>query len=159
MLDFKALIEQITEDEGYRQEVYKCTAGYDTVGIGFALKDLTFTPEESYAILLWQIQNGTITMGLEDSKLILAKKIASLHLSLAKRFDFYDNLPPMIQSVLLNMSYQLGSYGVSKFKKMLKAMEESDWKEASKEMLDSKWAKIDTPARANRLATIVREHG
>ena len=89
MPDFEALIKQLTEDEGYRESVYQCTAGYDTVGIGFALKDLEFTPEEAYDLILWQIQNGTITMGLEHSQLKLAQKISNLHLSLPKRFDFY----------------------------------------------------------------------
>ena len=159
MPDFKELIEQLTEDEGYRESVYQCTAGYDTVGIGFALKDLEFTPEEAYDLVLWQIQNGTITMGLEDSQLKLAQKISNLHLSLPKRFDFYDDLPPMIKNVLLNMSFQMGVNGVSKFKKMIKAMSESDWKGAADEMLDSKWARSDSPPRAKRLADIVREHG
>ena len=71
--DFKELIEQLTEDEGYRESVYQCTAGYDTVGIGFALKDLEFTPEEAYDLVLWQIQNGTITISLELSQLKLVQ--------------------------------------------------------------------------------------
>ena len=57
------------------------------------------------------------------------------------------------------MSYQMGVTGVSYFKKMIKAMKQSNWKVAADEMLDSKWAKKDTPNRANRLADIVREHG
>ena len=68
MPDFKALIEQITEDEGFRQDVYECTAGYDTVGIGFALKDLDFTPDEALATIKWQIDNSLIRMGLEHSQ-------------------------------------------------------------------------------------------
>ena len=158
MPDFKELIDRITINEGYRESVYQCTAGYDTVGIGFALKELEFTPDEAYGILLWQISNGTITMGIDDSKLKLAKKIGNLHLALAKKFSFYNDLPNLVQNVLLNMSYQMGVTGVSYFKKMLKAMEQSDWKVAADEKLDSKWAKKDTPARANRLADIVREH-
>ena len=158
MPDFEALIKQLTEDEGYRESVYQCTAGYDTVGIGFALKDLEFTPEEAYDLVLWQIQNSTITMGLQDSQLILAKKIGSLHLSLAKRFDFYDDLPPMIKNVLVNMSYQMGVNGVSKFRKMITNMKDENWSKAADEMLDSLWAR-QTSNRANRLAAIVREHG
>ena len=37
-------------------------------------------------------------------------------------------------------------------------MKDKNWKNASDEMLDSRWAK-QTPARANRLAEIVRDHG
>ncbi len=159
MPDMNLLVDQLIEDEGYRESVYKCTAGYDTVGIGFALKDLKFTPDEAYGILLWQISNGTITMGIDDSKLKLCKKLNNLDIALAKKFSFYNDLPVLIQNVLLNMSYQMGVTGVSYFKKMIKAMKQSNWKVAADEMLDSKWAKKDTPNRANRLADIVREHG
>ena len=158
MPDFKALIEQITEDEGFRQDVYECTAGYDTVGIGFALKDLDFTPDEALAIIKWQIDNSLIRMGLEHSQEKVAQLLSKLHFRLAEKYDYYDNLPPMIHSVLINMCYHMGVSGVSKFRKMWANMKDSNWKVAADEMLDSRWAK-QTPNRANRLADIVREHG
>ena len=34
------LLNQIKEHEGFRSEVYECTEGYDTIGYGFAIKDL-----------------------------------------------------------------------------------------------------------------------
>ena len=37
-------------------------------------------------------------------------------------------------------------------------MKNKEWQLAEDEMLDSLWAK-QTPNRANRLATIVRDHG
>ena len=36
----KDLLERIKHHEGYRSKVYKCTEGYDTIGYGFAIKDL-----------------------------------------------------------------------------------------------------------------------
>ena len=48
------------------------------------------------------------------------------------------------------MAYQLGVNGVLKFKKMIEALRSKDYKEASKQGLDSLWAK-QTPQRANRL--------
>ena len=35
-----SLLENIKESEGFRNRVYKCTEGYDTIGYGFAVKDL-----------------------------------------------------------------------------------------------------------------------
>ena len=35
------------------------------------------------------------------------------------------------------MSFQMGVNGVSKFRKMIKAMKNEDWAEAANEMLDS----------------------
>ena len=157
--DFKALIDRITENEGYRQDVYTCTAGYKTVGIVMALKDLEISPELAYKIIKWQIEEGLIRISKEHSQEKVAELASKLHLSWSERLDWYDDLPPIVKGILIEMSFQLGMRGVSKFKKMLKAMKEKDWKEASSQMLDSKWARFDSPQRAERLADIVREHG
>ena len=56
------------------------------------------------------------------------------------------------------MCYQLGLAGFSKFKKTISYIEKKNYKEASKEMLDSKWAK-QTPNRAKKLSKIVESAG
>ena len=55
------------------------------------------------------------------------------------------------RNLVVEMCYQMGQFGVSKFKGMIKALSEKDYKRASYEMLDSRWAK-QTPNRANRMA-------
>ena len=59
------------------------------------------------------------------------------------------------KQVIINMVYQIGEGGVSKFKKMWKALDREDYGEASFQMLDSLWAK-QTPNRANKLAAKMR---
>ena len=54
------------------------------------------------------------------------------------------------------MVYQLGKYGVLKFKNFLKALDEGDLSRASEEMLDSLWAR-QTPNRAKDLSSIISE--
>ena len=49
------------------------------------------------------------------------------------------------------MVYQLGLNGVSKCKKMLKALEREEYNKESAEMLDSLWAK-QTPNRAVKIS-------
>ena len=56
------------------------------------------------------------------------------------------------QHVLINLRHQLGRRGLSGFKRMIKAIHEMDWKEAAKELRDSKLWRADAPARAERLA-------
>ena len=36
----KDLLKRIKHHEGFRSRVYKCTEGFDTIGYGFAIKDL-----------------------------------------------------------------------------------------------------------------------
>ena len=59
------------------------------------------------------------------------------------------------KEVIINMVYQIGEGGVSKFKNMWKALDSEDYGEASFQMLDSLWAK-QTPARAGKLAGKMR---
>ena len=57
--------------------------------------------------------------------------------------------------IIVEMVFQLGMSGVSKFKKMRTALENQDYAEASAQMLDSKWAK-QTKNRAEHLAEIMQ---
>ena len=134
MIDFKALIKRIGVNEGFRSKPYKCSEGVLTIGHG-----LTWLTEE-------------------ESLHILAGRISQLHLKLGDKLDWYDDIPPEIQGVVIEMCYQIGFTGFTKFKKAILNMKDKNWKGAATEMLDSKWAK-QTPNRANRLADIVREHG
>ena len=64
-------------------------------------------------------------------------------------------MPVEVQEVILNMCYQLGVTGTSKFRKAISALQEGDWEDAANEMLDSLWAR-QTPNRAKELSDIIR---
>ena len=38
--ELQDIVDDIKKHEGFRSKVYKCTEGYDTIGYGFAIKDL-----------------------------------------------------------------------------------------------------------------------
>jgi lysozyme len=65
-------------------------------------------------------------------------------------------MPQEIKDVVMEMCYQLGVTGVSKFKKTLAYLQDKQWEKASVEMLDSLWAK-QTPNRAKELSNRVKE--
>ena len=134
MLDFKALIERIGVNEGFRSKPYQCSEDVWTIGHG----------------LTWLTEDESLS--------ILSGRISKLHLKLSKDLDWYDALPPEVCGILIEMVFQCGFSGVMKFRKMIANMKDKNWKGAADEMLDSLWAK-QTPERANRLADIVREHG
>ena len=125
------LLEQIKDHEGFKSTVYQCTEGYDTIGYGFAIKDLELTEEIA-----------------ED---ILIGKLSKLRLRLCKTFDWFLDTPEVVQEVIMNMCYQMGLSGFSKFKKTIYYLETEQYEEASMEMLDSLWAK-QTPSRAKELS-------
>ena len=132
----KNLLKKIKESEGYSKTVYQCTEGYDTIGYGFAVKDLELSKEVS--------------------EIILREKITKLKKDIENRFEWLVNTPSHIQDVVVEMCYQLGINGFSKFKKTIYFLETEQYWEASIEMLDSLWAK-QTPNRAKRLSDEVRK--
>lgn len=68
----------------------------------------------------------------------------------------WEGLSPKRKGVLTRMVYQLGLKGTKGFKKFLLAIKEGDFNKAADEMLDSKWAREDTPIRAANEASIMR---
>ena len=129
------LLEQIKSHEGFKSTVYQCTEGYDTIGYGFAIKDLELTEEIA-----------------ED---ILIGKLSKLRLRLCKTFDWFLDTPEVVQEVIMNMCYQMGLSGFSKFKKTIYYLETEQYEEAADEMLDSLWHK-QTPARSQELSDTIR---
>ena len=130
-----SLIKQIKKHEGFRSTVYECTEGYETIGYGFAIKDLKL--DEDIA------------------EMILVRKIADLVARIKQTFPWTKDAPEEIQDVVADMCYQLGVSGFSKFKKTIYYLETEQYEEASVEMLDSLWAK-QTPNRAKELSEEVR---
>lgn len=120
------LIDDIKQEEGFKGVVYKCTEGFDTIGYGTKLP-----------------------INEEEATLLLEYRLNKTRANLLSSLYNY-NLPDEVWDILLNMSYQLGVGGVLKFKKMLEALKNKDYVEASKQGMDSLWAK-QTPNRAKRL--------
>ena len=72
------------------------------------------------------------------------------------RIPLFDTLSTNRQNVLVNMAFNLGIYGLLRFKKMLLAVEKQDWDEAANQMLDSRWSK-QVGNRSKELADIMRQ--
>ena len=127
-----ALIDDIKKHEGFSSVVYKCTAGYDTIGYGKRIKYLQVTEEQS-------------TEWLEED-------LENLKYTLSGKYDWFLPAPQEVRNIVMNMNYQLGVSAFSKFKKTIKYISDKDYQMASAEMLDSKWARDDTPRRAKELS-------
>ena len=65
-------------------------------------------------------------------------------------YDNWEELPQEAQHILVNMCFQLGQGGLSKFKNMNHAVSQESWGIMAMDMMDSKWAK-QAPERAARL--------
>ena len=133
------LKKQIAHHEGFESRVYKCTNGYATIGYGFAIKDLVMNREVAALILDGKINNIIKSIGNHDDW-----------------SEWFFEKPKAIQEVLINMIFQIGFSGVRKFRKTIQYIKDDNFLKASEEMLDSKWARSDSPNRAKELSDIVK---
>jgi len=126
------LKSRIKKHEGRRYEPYEDSEGILTVGYGRNLRDVPFSQDEIDLMF--------------DNDFRRAREGAA-------SFQCYYDLNEIRQGVLIEMVFQMGVSGVSKFKKFLHAANNHEWVRAADEMLDSKWAK-QTPERAQELARL-----
>ena len=129
--ELQEIVDDIKRHEGFESKVYECSEGYDTIGYGFAIKDLVIDKDVA--------------------DLILMKKLHILLQRIIVAFPWIKDIDEIAKKVVINMCYQLGIRGFSKFKKTIYYLETEQYEEASIEMLDSLWAK-QTPNRAKELS-------
>tara|TARA_B110000037_G_scaffold164910_1_gene186506 strand:+ start:1878 stop:2297 length:420 start_codon:yes stop_codon:yes gene_type:complete len=137
-MDIEQTKAEIKKEEGFRMETYKCTEGHLTGGYGHKMLDGETPPTDMAGWnKLFERDFARAMSGAEELLMIC------------------PNVDDTARHIVVEMCYQMGSYGVSKFHGMLSALQESDYVTASKEMLDSRWAK-QTPKRAMRMAERMR---
>jgi len=130
------LIESMKKHEGYVPTVYDDSVGVATIGYGFAIKDLSLSE--------------TVC------NVILQEKLLKLVVDVNARFSsWFPKMPAEVQETVIELCYQIGVAGFSKFRKSIQHLSAEKWEAAANEMLDSKWAK-QTPRRAKEMTDIIR---
>jgi len=131
----------LIRDEGVRLRVYKCTSGHLTIGVGHKLTER-------------ELLQGLSEISLEQAGYLLHMDIGIAMNGCASIFgrDRFDSFTEARQRALVNMCFQMGTQGLTKFRRMIDAIMRDDWATAQAEALDSKWARSDSPARAQRVA-------
>ena len=138
---YEELKSEVKECEGYVNKIYKCSEGFDTIFYGHKV-----LPEDNY-------EHG-VEYPKEMGEEVFEKDFQRT-VEAAERLIGDRSINHVAKEVIINMVYQIGEGGVSKFKNMWKALDTEQYGEASFQMLDSLWAK-QTPARAGKLAGKMR---
>jgi len=140
-----ALKARVQDHEGLRTSVYLDTLGKKTVGIGHLVQ-----PHEMERFA----EGVEIPMDeiMEIFEMDLNRAAAGADMLIQENVG--HDLPQHVGEVILEMVFQLGTTGVSKFKKFWKALRVKDWKKAAAEMKDSRWHS-QTPRRCESLAEII----
>lgn len=133
----KEITQLLIEEEGRRAQPYYDSMGFVTGGIGHLLDPRKPCPlPESVIDIMFYYD--------------LAEKHGQ-----ASMIPGFSRLNEVQRAVLISMVFQLGfepfdGDGVKDFTNFLAALARGDVKGAAAEGLDSKWAKKDTPRRAQR---------
>ena len=139
----ESLADRVKQNEGFRNKIYKDTLAFATIGYGHKVTEADDFKE-----------------GVEYSKEELEKVFQQ---DLETAMMLCDNMfmcdlrydpPELLREIYTEMIFQLGPGGVSKFKKTFDYVKLKQFKEASVEMLDSKWYK-QTPNRAKHLSDLM----
>lgn len=156
------LIQQLTTHEGKVLKVYKCPAGYLTIGVGRNLETKGLSSSEVKALGLGSSDKTKViellkTRGISDaeSDLLLSNDIDFFTGELQKNLPWFNSLPEQVKIVLVDMAFNLGIAGLLKFKNTLGLIKDGKYKEASVEMLKSAWAK-QVGKRAVTLSTMLK---
>ena len=137
------VVQDLVRDEGFRPKAYRDSLGKLTIGIGFLIdpSEPGAEPMPREVADLWL-------------RIILTRRAEELNVAV----PFWTRLTDRRRSALLNMSFQLGTGGLLKFRNMLKSLEMGKYADARREALNSLWAK-QTPQRAERIAAMLGPDG
>ena len=124
--------ERLRKDEGFSRTMYYDTVGVPTIGYGRNLQHRGLVKDEPEILL----HNDFL-----DAVDGLIRNVG----------DWILGLDSVRLGALVNMSFQLGPRGVSRFVNMLSSVRRGDWIGAYQHALDSNWYR-QTPNRARRVA-------
>jgi lysozyme len=134
---FDEIVEALEVEEGFRAHAYRDTLDNLTIGYGRC------------------IQQG-VGLGLTqpESKVLLANDVLRCIEESSRAFPWFDGLKPHHQSVIVQLVFQMGLPKMKSFRKMIAILESEnpDYNLAADELLDSRFARQQAPARAQRLA-------
>jgi|TARA_R110001606_G_C15274643_1_gene639896 lysozyme len=140
-LDMPRLLKSVRDHEGYRDQVYLDSLSKRTVGVGHLCVEEFWEDDKKYSEkFLMEILEKDLENAISGAEELLKE----------------CNLPSLANEIVVEMVFQLGKTGVSKFRNFLAALQgdSPQWLKASEEMLDSRWAK-QTPNRAKGMSEVI----
>ena len=141
---FDKLLESVKKHEGYRNKVYLDTLGKRTVGVGhLCVEDFWEDNKEYEEKFLMDILQKDLQGSIDGAEDLINNCPSG------GKANISDNA----KIIIIEMVFQLGKTGVSKFRNMWKALQQNppQYSEAASEMLDSRWAK-QTPNSAKEMS-------
>ena len=132
-------IEQLKRHEGLRLQAYFCPASVLTIGYGHTAG----------------VKEGQ-TITLEDAEYLLSEDINEAEIGARSLFDNWYSFSPVRQDAVINLVFNLGKVGLSKFKTFIRCMKSGQWDAAAGALVHSKWYG-QVGQRARDVVEMIRE--
>ena len=141
-MNMDRLLKSVKEHEGYRNKVYLDSLGKRTVGVGHLCVEDHWEDNKEYSEeMLMKVLKDDLKNAIQGAERLCSD---------------CPVLEDQAKEIIVEMVFQLGKTGVSKFRNMWKALKVPDYPTAAKEMLDSRWAK-QTPGRAKEMSDHMKD--
>ena len=142
MINKDRLSERIKKNEGFSNKIYLDTLNNPTIGYGHLIKKgEKFVINKKYKkSFLSELFEKDLAVSIEEFNKIFNNQ----------------EFPKIINEVIIEMLFQMGKKNFLTFKKFIKLIKKNNFKEASEEMIKSKWHE-QTPKRARLLASLVEK--
>ena len=138
-MNMDRLLASVKKHEGYRNKVYLDTLGKRTVGVGhLCVEDFWEDDKEYEEKFLMTILEHDLQTAIKGAKDLMSE-------------NGCNDIDEVAEELIIEMIFQLGKTGVSKFRNMWKHLSALEYSDAASEMLDSRWAK-QTPNRAQAMS-------
>lgn len=142
------IIEHTARSEGFVEHVYKCPAGYDTIGYGRNIEANPLSTEEKAKLV-----NGKVSK--EVAKEWLRSELERCYKQLDSNFEWFKSLDTARKGALCDMVYNLGFRGFCTFKNTIKAIEARNWNKVAEGLENSKWYR-QVGVRSRKIVEIIK---
>lgn len=148
MTDLNKTVADTAEYEGYRANPYKDSRGLWTVGEGTCLE----TNPISGVDWKYLLDNKLITVSISGTgaRYLMRSKLAATLRELAAQYDGFSQLPDLVQTLLLEMCYQLGVSQVSGWTTFNGLIRQGNYAAAAQDGRGTAWYH-ETPERAEKI--------
>lgn len=133
-MDRERLRQQLIRHEGVKVRPYYDSKSYLSIGVGRNLE--------------------TVGISVDEAKYLLGNDIDRAIHALAS-YAWFPALDAVRQAALVNLMFNIGPKSFAGFKRMIAALQRSDYGTAALEMLDSQWSH-EVGSRATELAEQMR---
>lgn len=134
-MNYSKLKKQLVEHEDLKLKPYRCTAGKLTIGVGRNLDDKGISKDEALEML--------------------GNDIDEFYSEITKALPWFLKQPEIVQRILLDMAFNMGTKGLLTFKNTLKYIENRQYDKAADNMIQSRWYR-QVGIRSVRLVEMMR---